>query len=179
MRASALGFQLFYSTERVDEKRSSRCGPCKETDAIKKMQSMQAGEVVNFVHGTTSENRSALHTAMRDFFEQPNTSAAKDATKLAYAELQKLKEFWRRSKASLPISSRSVSVVQSWALKQFTSHSRRLKTGQARTLLSNVDPDEATAIFREVDPQRHLVVSVSKSGSTLETLTIKRSLETG
>ncbi|MCE5316530.1 MAG: hypothetical protein LLG04_04105 [Parachlamydia sp.] len=40
------------------------------------MEKMQAGEVVNFIQGYSSENRPVLHTAARDFFDRPNQAPA-------------------------------------------------------------------------------------------------------
>jgi glucose-6-phosphate isomerase len=45
------------------------------------------------------------------------------------------------------------------------------KAGRRVHFLSNVDPDEGAQIFREVDLHKTLIVVVSKSGSTLETMT--------
>ncbi len=95
MLADSLGFKLFYATERVDEKvLAALFQLADEAKVLDKMAKMQAGEVVNFIEGVESENRPALHTAMRDFFENRNTaSAAQKASKLAYDELEKLKAF--------------------------------------------------------------------------------------
>ncbi|MGE5196821.1 MAG: glucose-6-phosphate isomerase, partial [Anaerolineae bacterium] len=95
MIAEALGFQLFFSTERVDEVTlNSLFDLAEETKAVEKMHAMQNGEVINFIEGYESENRSVLHTAMRDFFEQRSTaSLAQTASSLAYQELEKLKNF--------------------------------------------------------------------------------------
>jgi len=175
MRAEGVGFKFFYATERVDEKTLfALVDLAKESSALKKMQSMQAGEVVNFIHGAESENRPALHTAMRDFFEHPNRSnVAKEATALAYAELQKLKEFLEEIEKEEFTDLIQIGIGGSElgpkaiyvALEAFKKAGRRVH------FLSNVDPDEAAAIFRQVDPQKTLVVAVSKSGSTLETVT--------
>ena len=51
------------------------------------------------------------------------------------------------------------------ALKAYQKKNRRVH------FISNVDPDDATAVLKEIDPKKTLVVVVSKSGSTLETLT--------
>ena len=45
------------------------------------------------------------------------------------------------------------------------------KKGRSVHFLSNVDPDDATAILHQLDLSKTLVVVVSKSGTTLETLT--------
>lgn len=95
MMIEALGLKLFYATEKVSEKNIAvLCQLAEETQAVKKMIDMQNGKVVNFIKGFPNENRPAMHTAVRDFFEQCNTSSeAKQATELGYKELEKLRSF--------------------------------------------------------------------------------------
>ncbi len=176
MIAEGLGFQLFYAMERVSETTLSALSElAEETQAVKKMAEMQAGETVNFIEGYESEMRPALHTAMRDFFEQRNTSdKAKEATELSYKECEKLREFLNE----IEKKGRFTDMVQIgiggselgpkavyMALEAFHKPDRRVH------FLSNVDPDDGSHIFQQVDLEKTLVVVVSKSGSTLETLT--------
>lgn len=174
--AEATGLKLFYATERVSEPTlRALFDLADEAQACKKMEGMQAGEVVNFIEGFESEKRPALHTAMRDFFE--NRSAAKpaqEATDLAWKELEELKTFL----ADLDQKQIFTDLVQIgiggselgpkavyMALEAYRKPGRRVH------FLSNVDPDDAASIFHEVNLQKTLFVVVSKSGSTLETLT--------
>ena len=70
MVAQSLGIKLFYGTERVNEVTLNALFELAgEAGALEKMQAMQNGEVVNFIEGYESEQRSVLHCAMRDFFE--------------------------------------------------------------------------------------------------------------
>src|ERR1700722_12800633 len=179
MVAEALGLKLFYATERVDEKILSALDQlAEETQALKKMESMQAGEVVNFIEGVESENRPALHTAMRDFFENRNTApAAEKATKLAYDELQKIKAFLEeieRKDDFTDLIQIGIGGSELGPKAIFVALEAFKKPGRRVHFLSNVDPDEGAAIFREVNWQKTLVVVVSKSGSTLETMTNER-----
>ena len=93
--SESLGLRLFYATERVSEITIQALSDlAEEAGVFEKMQKMQAGEVVNSIEGYESENRSVLHTAMRDFFENPNESPiAKEVSHMAYQELEKLTEF--------------------------------------------------------------------------------------
>jgi glucose-6-phosphate isomerase len=176
MVASALGFRLFYAMERVSEITLTALGDlAEETQAVQKMAAMQAGEIVNFIEGCPSENRSALHTAMRDFFEQRSTSeTAKEATELAYKECEKLRAFLNEIEKSGQFTTMvQIGIGGSelgpkavyMALEAFH------KPGRSVYFLSNVDPDDGSRIFQQVDLEKTLVVVVSKSGSTLETLT--------
>jgi glucose-6-phosphate isomerase len=176
MLAEALGFQLFYAMERVSEITIGALSElAEETQVFKKMADMQAGEVVNFIEGYESERRSAMHTATRDFFEQRNSSEkAKQATELAYKECEKLRTFLDE----IEKKGQFTDIVQIgiggselgpkavyMALEAFHKPARRVH------FLSNVDPDNGSHIFQQIDLEKTLVVVVSKSGSTLETLT--------
>lgn len=174
--SKALGFTFFYGTQRVSEEIiESLFELAEETGAIRKMEEMQSGEIVNFIEGYKSENRSVLHTAMRDFFENRNSSSiAEEAAKLAYQELEKLKEFL----SSLDTKQNITDVVQIGiggsdlgpqavylALEAYHKQGRKVH------FLSNVDPDDAASVLRKVNPKNTLFVVVSKSGNTLETCT--------
>lgn len=176
MIAEAVGFKLFYAMERVSELTLSALFElAEETQCAKKMAEMQAGEIVNYIEGFESEKRPALHTAMRDFFEQRNSSPkAQEATELAYKECEKLRSFLNEIEAGNPFTD----IVQIgiggselgpkavyMALEAFHKPNRRAH------FLSNVDPDDGSHIFKQLDLEKTLVVVVSKSGSTLETLT--------
>lgn len=176
MIAEILGLKLFYAMERVSETVMVALGDlAEETMAIKKMNDMQSGEIVNFIDGYESEKRPALHTAMRDFFEQRNTSEkAKEATELAYKECEKLREFLNEIEkkgsytdiVQIGIGGSELGPKAVYmALEAYRKPDRRVH------FLSNVDPDDGSYIFNQLDLEKTLVVVVSKSGSTLETLT--------
>ncbi|HAB98709.1 MAG TPA: glucose-6-phosphate isomerase [Parachlamydiales bacterium] len=168
------GFDLLYGTERVDDEViEALWGLAEETDALKKMGLMQGGEVMNRIEGFESENRSVLHTAMRDVFTgRREEKAAREASDRAMRELEKLREFLKG------IDGQFTDLVQigiggsdlgpralSMALEAFHLPHRRVH------FISNVDPDDANLVLSKIDPRKTLVVVVSKSGSTLETLT--------
>lgn len=176
MIAEAAGMKLFYATERVDEQvMQTLFSMAEESQVLRKMEAMQAGEVVNFIEGFPSENRPALHTAMRDFFDNRHTApTAKEATDLAYQELEKLRDFL----TDIEKQGRFTDIVQVGiggsqlgpqavylALQAYQKPNRRAH------FLSNVDPDDGARVLRQLDLSKTLVVVVSKSGGTLETLT--------
>ena len=176
MISEALGLKLFYGMERINERILIALSElAEEAGALEKMRAMQAGEVLNFIEGCESENRSVLHTAMRDFFDQRQTAEkAKEASDLAYAELEKLKGFLSEiDKKQIYTDMVQVGIGGSelgpkaiyYGLEAFKKEGRRLH------FFSNIDPDEGAAIFKQVDLSRTLFVIVSKSGSTLETRT--------
>lgn len=174
MIATGLGLKLFYATERVDEAVLEALAElATESQAVDKMLSMQSGEVINSIEGCESENRPALHTAMRDFFEQRETTVkASQAAALAYEECEKLKNFLSQ------MGDRFTHLVQIGiggsdlgpraiylGLQAYQKPKRKVH------FISNVDPDDPAGVLQQVDLSTTLFVVVSKSGSTLETLT--------
>lgn len=174
MEKKACGFTLFFGSERVtDEVLYALMDLASEADALKKMQSMQNGEVINKIEGFESENRRVLHTAMRDFFSDKNENLeAKKASEMAYQEIEKLKSFLQT------IGDNFTDIVQVgiggsdlgpraiyYGLEAFSIPGRKAH------FISNVDPDDAIAVLDSLDLKKTLFVIVSKSGSTLETLT--------
>lgn len=175
-KAEAPGFKLLYGTERInDEVLQALFELAKETDAVGKMKAMQAGEVLNKIEGYPSENRTVLHTAMRDFYDHPqSTESAKKATSLEQKELDKLNKFLSK----IDDDNRFTDLVQVGiggsdlgpralyiALQAYKIKNRNVH------FISNVDPDDAAFTLKGLDLKKTLVVVVSKSGSTLETLT--------
>lgn len=173
--AAASEFRLLYATERVTEDVMDALKElAQESHAIEKLEAMQRGDIINFIQDFPSENRRVLHTAMRDFFTHPNQGKeAQKAAKEAYAECLKLEEFMENLENKEYTDLIQIGIGGSYlgpcalylALKAYQKPQRRVH------FLSNVDPDEAISLLHEVDLKKTLVVVVSKSGTTLETLT--------
>jgi glucose-6-phosphate isomerase len=172
-QAEAAGLKLFYATERVTETiLDALFSLAHDRQIISHMKSMQAGERVNQIEGYESENRPALHTAMRDVFDSGKRPAiAEAAIDLAKKEIEKLRMF-------LPQVEEFTDIVQIGIGGSFLGPEAiyvGLKAyglqGKRAHFISNVDPDETTKIFSALDLSKTLVVVVSKSGSTLETVT--------
>lgn len=174
--AESLGLKMLYATERVsDVVLDALYDLADESSAIDKMKQMQAGEVINSIEGYDSENRAVLHTAMRDFFDHKDSSSvAKQAAESAYKEMEKLTLFLK----DLENKNHFTDMVQVGiggsdlgpraiylALKAYQ------KKGRRAHFVSNVDPDDAADVLKELDLSKTLFVIVSKSGSTLETRT--------
>lgn len=181
MAISGLGFQLLYGTERVDgEVLKALFELAKESSAVEKMAAMQKGEVLNKIEGFESEDRSVLHTAMRDQFDHRQTAAAaSNASEKAEKELKKLEKFLEK------IEGKYTDLIQIGiggsdlgprALAIATQPFHR--TGHRVHFLSNVDPDDANGVLSQVDLKKTLIVVVSKSGTTLETLTNEQFIRT-
>ncbi len=181
MSIEAVGFQLLYGTERVDEEvLSALFALAHEAKAMEKMAAMQRGDILNKIEGVESENRSVLHTAMRDqFSNKQSAKVAEDAAEKAAKELTKLEKFLNKIEGKFTdliqigiggsdLGPRALSV----ALQAFHKPQRRVH------FISNVDPDDANAVLASVDLKKTLVVVVSKSGTTLETLTNEEFIRT-
>ncbi|MBN1914551.1 MAG: glucose-6-phosphate isomerase [Parachlamydiales bacterium] len=147
----------------------------KESLCVEKMKAMQNGEIVNSIVGFASEHRQVLHTASRDFFDHANESLeAKKAAKTALEEVEKLQMFC----AQIDRDDRWTDIVQigiggsdlgpraiATALEAYYKKNRRIH------FISNVDPDDVAGLLKQLDLSTTLFISVSKSGTTLETLT--------
>jgi glucose-6-phosphate isomerase len=160
-QAEGGGLKLSYATELVSV--SILDGLIKfaeKKEALKWMKKMQAGEIVN-----TGENRAALHTALRQ--RKGNSEAAR----LSWAELDKLEDFLTHVDGYTDIvqvgiggSSLGPEAVYE-ALKAYSIPGRRAY------FISNIDPDEVTDVLKQVQLAKTLFVIVSKSGTTMETVT--------
>ncbi len=175
LTAKCDSLRLIYATERVNEKVMQALEDlAHQADVFSKMRAMQSGETINAIEGHESEDRAVLHTAMRNFFSNEYLSdKAKDAAKLGYAELEKLKAFLDETKKQGFTDLIQIGIGGSdlgpraiyLALQAFAEKGKRVH------FLSNVDPDDAAHIMQGLDLSKTLVLVVSKSGGTLETLT--------
>jgi glucose-6-phosphate isomerase len=174
MSIDGVGFQLLYGTERVNEETlTALFSLAHEAKVREKMAAMQSGQVINKIEGFESENRMVLHTAMRDQFDHKQTSQhAQEAAEMAARELHKLEQFLAKIEGKFTdliqigiggsdLGPRALCV----AMQAFHKPNHRVH------FISNVDPDDANSVLAGLDLKKTLVVVVSKSGTTLETLT--------
>ncbi len=169
-------FKLLFATEQVTEEVLDQLFElADEAKVLDKMAAMQNGEVLNRIEGFESEERSVLHTSMRDFFGDTNQGeGAKKASKLAKKELDKLQKFLEENDKNERFTDLVVigiggselgAKALTVGLEHYNRPSRRL------FFVSNVDPDNAAKVAAEVNLEKTLVATISKSGGTLETLT--------
>ena len=179
-KCSAAGFDLLYGTQRLDQAVMDGLQQlADQANAVDMFLAMKKGAVINRIDGYESENRQVLHTACRDVFsDKPYNPAAAGQ---AQEQLAKLQTFLADLESGLltneqgepftdyvnigiggsDLGPRAVYV----ALQAFGLPERRVH------FIANVDPDDAAAVLDGLDLSRTLVGVVSKSGSTLETLT--------
>lgn len=179
-RCFGAGYELFYGTQRIDDavldglqELADQCQVTSQFDAMK------GGRVMNTIAGVDSESRQVLHTSCRDHLSA--TPAEPAATRQTRRELEKLERFLHEIDSGhlqSETGKRFTTMIHVGiggsdlgprsiyeALRPFGIPERKVY------FISNVDPDDATAILGKVDLSRTLVNVVSKSGSTLETLT--------
>jgi len=174
--AESAGYRLLYGTERVNEETMHALFElAKEARAVEKMEKMQGGEILNFIQGFPSEDRAVLHTASRDFFDSPNQSAAaKLAAKTCRQETDKLKQFIKEIDQKGSFHDLVVVAIGGSELGP-KAHFEALKTHQRQNrnvyFVPNLDPDCVAMALKKVNLKKTLVVVISKTGTTLETLT--------
>ncbi len=175
MQIESLGLKLLYGTERVTEDiMEALFDLAEESGAQDSMESMQAGEIINGIEGFESENRAVLHTAMRDFFSDRNPSkAALMASDKAFKEFNKLDQLMEQvdKKKITDIIQIGIGGSDLGPRALYVALERYHKPGRRAHFISNVDPDDATSVLNSVDLSKSIIVVVSKSGTTLETLT--------
>ena len=189
LRASACGFDLLYATQRVTpDVLAALHELARETHAAEQLAAIVAGEIMNRIEGHESENRRVLHAASRDVFDDlpspidaAQAAEAAEATANARRELAKLKTFLAGVESGKVANAKgqpftdlvNIGIGGSdlgpralyLALLPFRQGGRRVH------FISNVDPDDTAQVLHGLDLSRTLINIVSKSGSTLETLT--------
>ncbi len=173
------GLQLLYGTQRIDETVLDALQDlANESQVIEQFQGMKRGAVINKIDGYESEERMVLHTAARDIGENP---AHHKASAQATTELKKLTIFGEQLDSHAIANADGAAFTDMimvgiggsdlgpralyLALASFRIPDRRVH------FISNVDPDDAAAVLQGLNLSRTLINVVSKSGSTLETLT--------
>lgn len=185
--ASAGGFDLLYATQRLDDRVIDALQQlADETDLVDKFLALKKGETVNRIEGHASENRQVLHTACRDIFS--STPFHFEATSQAKNQLAALRKFVEDIEAGKIVNHKGeafTTLVQVGiggsdlgpralylALQKFQVEGRGVR------FISNVDPDDTARVLSGVDLSRTLFNVVSKSGTTLETLTNEKLVRT-
>ena len=165
-RMEGAGLELLYATECVSDSILKGLYRYAES-AMAQMRAMQSGEKVN-----TGENRPALHTAMRDVFDEGKRPvAAQEAITLAKTEIEKLKEFLGAVNQFTDIVQIGIGGSSLGPQAVYLGLEAYSLRGRRAHFISNVDPDETTKLLQRLDLAKTLFIVVSKSGSTLETVT--------
>lgn len=172
--ANGCGYRMLYGTERInDDVMNALYSLADEAQVHEKMAQMQAGEVINEIHGYPSEQRSVLHTATRDFFDHPNKSpAAVTATQFCKKEMEKLKSFCSVLDTTNQFTDMIAIGIGGSDLgprAHYIALEHLLKPHRRVHFVSNIDPDDAVHALKGLDLKKTCVLVVSKTGTTLET----------
>ena len=172
--------RLFFATERIDDEVLSCLQKlADDLQLVEQFKEMRSGKIINRIDGVESENRQVLHTACRDLFSGSPVEPV--ATEQARLEIEKLRVFLDDLESGRLLNHRGKSfdtMIQIGiggsdlgprsiyeALRPYGIKGRKV------FFISNVDPDDAARVLAEVNLETCLVNIVSKSGTTLETLT--------
>ncbi len=181
--ASVAGLDFLYATQRLDDQVLDVLQQlADEAEVVDKFIAMKNGKVLNRIEGYPSENRQVLHTACRDIFS--STPFHLEATSQAKEQLVRLRIFLEeleQGKILNHCGEPFTTIVQVGiggsdlgpralyiALKSYQQGAKEAR------FIANVDPDDTAEVLGSVDLSRTLFNVVSKSGTTLETLTNER-----
>ncbi len=172
-------FDLLYGCQRINEQVIDALQLlADQCQVLEQFKEMCRGRVMNRLDNFPSEDRQVLHTACRDIFsDKPVCEVASLQSKSDLAQLKlflsELDQGGICNESGLTFTTlihvgiggsdlgpRSIYE----ALRPYSQDNREV------FFVSNVDPDDSAAILERVDLSRTLVLVVSKSGTTLETL---------
>ena len=175
------GLCFNYAAKAVDDEvLAALCELAKEMQLAEKYEELYNGAVIN-----TGEKRLVLHQLCRGqlgkdviadgvnkrtFYEDQRKAAAAFAERVHKGEIVNEAGETFTTVVQIGIGGSDLGPRAIYlALENWAKQNGTLKM-EAR-FISNVDPDDAAAVLKSVDLSRSLFVLVSKSGTTLETLT--------
>ncbi|HIP39752.1 MAG TPA: glucose-6-phosphate isomerase [Desulfocapsa sulfexigens] len=172
-------FDLLYPCQRVtSEVLDGLQSLADECALVDQFAEMRSGAVMNRIGKFPSEERQVLHTASRDLFSP--VPACEAATNQAKAELERLKAFLHEldqgevcnadGEAFETLIHIGIGGSYLGPLSIYEALLPYQKKNRKVFFISNVDPDDSAAVLDQVDLSKSLVLVVSKSGNTLETL---------
>ena len=177
----AEGFVYNYAAKQVDEEVLTAMEKlAEEAQLAEKFEALYNGEVVN-----TGEKRLVLHQLTRGQLGDPVVADGVDKRKFYVEQQNRIAEFANKVHAGEIVNAdgeKFTTVVQIGiggsdlgpraiylALENWAKKNGVFK--MEAKFISNVDPDDASAVLNSIDVAHSLFVLVSKSGTTLETLT--------
>lgn len=177
----AAGLSYCYAAKQVDgDVLSILCKLAEEAQLASKFKELYNGAVIN-----TGENRRVLHHLTRGQLGDKVNADGCDKRAFYTEQQEKIRDFAHKVHNGEMLNEKGepfTTVVQigiggsdlgpramylaleNWARK---NNSFRMEA----KFISNVDPDDAASVLNAIDPARTIFILVSKSGTTLETLT--------
>ena len=177
----AAGLAFNYAAKQVDDKALETFAKlAEEMQLVEKFEALYNGEVIN-----TGEKRMVLHHLTRGQLGEAVVADGVDKRGFYVEQQRKIAELANKvhsGEITNAAGEKFTTVVQIGiggsdlgpramylALENWARVNGTFKM-EAR-FISNVDPDDAAAVLNTIDVERSLFVLVSKSGTTLETLT--------
>ncbi|MBR6029923.1 MAG: glucose-6-phosphate isomerase [Clostridia bacterium] len=177
----AAGLTYHYAAKQVDgEVLSALAALADEAQLADKFAALYGGEMIN-----TGEKRLVLHHLTRGQLGGAVVADGEDKRAFYVEQQRKAADFARRVHAGEILNEKGeafTTVVQIGiggsdlgpramylALENWAKRNNTFR--MAARFISNVDPDDAASVLADIDLSRSLFVLVSKSGTTLETLT--------
>ena len=177
----AEGLTFNYAAKQVDDSVLEALAKlAKETQLVEKFAALYNGEVVN-----TGEKRLVLHHMTRGQLGDAVTADGCDKRTFYVEQQNKIADFAKKVHAgdiTNAAGEKFTTVVQIGiggsdlgpramylALENWAKVNNTFK--MEAKFISNVDPDDAAAVLNTIDVEHSIFVLVSKSGTTLETLT--------
>lgn len=177
----AAGLRYSFAAKQVDDDiLAGLCQLAEEAQLSGKFEELYNGAVIN-----TGEKRLVLHHLTRGQLGQEVIADGKDKRKFYTEQQQKIASFAEkvhRGEIANEKGEKFTTVVQIGIggsdlgprAMYLAMENWARKNGAFRMeakFISNVDPDDAAAVLSSIDPSRTIFILVSKSGTTLETLT--------
>ena len=177
----ACGLSYNYAAKEVDEDiLKARAALAKEAQLSEKFEALYNGEVIN-----TGEKRLVLHQLTRgqlgnkvvadgvdkrEFYLKEQKRIADFANKVHSGEIANAKGEKFTTVVQIGIGGSDLGPRAMYlALENWAKRTGNFK--MEAKFISNVDPDDASAVLNSVDVEHSIFILVSKSGTTLETLT--------
>ncbi len=175
LRAAGIGFD--YSRQRVDDEAVRLLVQlARETGVEALRAAMFGGEHIN-----VTEDRAALHTALRLPLSASLEVDGQDVVADVYGVLQRMSDFaeevrtgeWRgatgeRISEIVNIGIGGSDLGPAMAYRALAQH---VQPGLRCHFVSNVDPADVVRVLQDLDPERTLVIVASKTFTTAETMT--------
>ena len=177
----AAGLTYHYAAKKVnDDIIEKLTALAKEAQLAEKYEELYNGAIIN-----TGEKRHVLHQLTRGQLGKPVIADGVDKREFYKAQQEKIAEFANKVHAGeitnengekfntvvqigiggSDLGPRAIYLaLENWAI---TNGTLKMKAG----FISNVDPDDPVGVLRNIDLAHALFIVVSKSGTTLETLT--------
>ena len=177
----AAGLNFNYAAKEVDDKiLSALAALADEAQLAEKYEALYNGEVINtgekrmvlhqLTRGQLGENVMADGVNKREFYVKEQKRIADFANKVHSGEIANAKGEKFTTVVQIGIGGSDLGPRAMYlALENWAKRTGNFK--MEAKFISNVDPDDASAVLNSVDVAHSIFILVSKSGTTLETLT--------